>query len=134
MAAAVGLLPHALRQMLGGDARSPHTLDTSRGARMFSPGGAVVREYESAVEEAGFRLSWGPDAERQALDVGDMLLRETVVSWFRSKEVSARRKHGIRNRWLHTGSEIWPSRHADHVTRSERVEVLLVVLADRSNQ
>ena len=34
---------------------------------------------------AGLRLYWGPSAKKQAPDLGDVLLHETAVSWFRSK-------------------------------------------------
>lgn len=85
MAAAVKLLPDALRRMLGRGARLPRTLFTDRGTGMYSPGGMVVRDYEDAVEKAGFRLYWGANAKKQAPDLGDVLLHETGVSWFRAK-------------------------------------------------
>ena len=85
MAAAVSTLPRVLRRMLGQDARLPRTLFTDSGTGMYSPGGNVVHEYEDAVERSGFRLYWGPSAKRQAPDLGDVLLHETAVSWFRSK-------------------------------------------------
>ena len=71
--------------MLGKEARLPRTLFTDRGTGMYSPGGTVVREYEDAVEKAGVRLYWGPSAKKQAPDLGDVLLHETAVSWFRAK-------------------------------------------------
>ena len=79
------MLPKALRQMLGKEARLPRTLFTDRGTGMYSPGGSVVREYEDAIEQAGIRLYWGPSAKKQAPDLGDVLLHETAVSWFRAK-------------------------------------------------
>lgn len=85
MAEAASRLPKALRQMLGKEARLPRTLFTDRGTGMYSPGGSVVREYEDAVEKAGIRLYWGPSAKQQAPDLGDVLLHETAVSWFRAK-------------------------------------------------
>ena len=51
---------------------------------MYSGMGAVVHAYEEAVNAEGFKLFWGPDASRQAPDMGDMLLHETAVSWFRA--------------------------------------------------
>ena len=71
--------------MLGKEARLPRTLFTDRGTGMYSPGGNVVRDYEDAVAKAGFRLYWGPSAKKQAPDLGDVLLHETAVSWFRAK-------------------------------------------------
>ena len=85
MAEAARRLPPALRKMLGKDARLPRTLFTDRGTGMYSPGGNVVRDYEDAVQSAGLRLYWGPSAKKQAPDLGDVLLHETAVSWFRSK-------------------------------------------------
>lgn len=85
LAAAVRLLPKVLRQMLGKDARLPRTLFTDRGTGMYSPMGHVVREYEEAVDKAGFKLFWGSNAKRQAADLGDVLLHETAVSWVRAR-------------------------------------------------
>ena len=72
-------------EVLGKEARLPCTLFTDRGTGMYSPGGCVVREYEDAVEKAGLRLYWGPSAKKQAPDLGDVLLHETAVAWFRAK-------------------------------------------------
>ena len=85
MAEAAARLPGVLRKILGQDARLPRTLFTDRGTGMYSPGGSVVRDYEDAVAKAGFRLYWGPSAKKQAPDLGDVLLHETAVSWFRAK-------------------------------------------------
>ena len=41
-------------------------------------------------KEAGFKLYWGADARKQSPDMGDVLLHETAVSWFR-KRMSAER-------------------------------------------
>ena len=40
---------------------------------------------EEAVGKAGFKLFWGPNAKRQAADLGDVLLHETAVSWVRAR-------------------------------------------------
>ena len=52
---------------------------------MYAPNGKVVHAYSDAVDEAGFRLYWGPDAKKQSPDMGDLLLHETAVSWFRNR-------------------------------------------------
>ena len=44
-----------------------------------------MAKYEAAVKEAGFKVYWGPDATRQSPDMGDLLLHETVVAWFRQR-------------------------------------------------
>ena len=41
--------------------------------------------YKSAVNEAGFRVFWGDDATAQSPDMGDVLLHETAVAWFRKR-------------------------------------------------
>ena len=66
------------------DARLPRTMFTDRGTGMYSGMGSVVHAYEEAVDAEGFKLFWGPDASRQSPDMGDMLLHETAVSWFRA--------------------------------------------------
>ena len=85
VAEATARLPGALRKMLGQGARLPHVLFTDRGTGMYSPGRCVVHDYEGAVAKAGFRMFWGPSAKTEAPDLGDALLRETAISWFRAK-------------------------------------------------
>ena len=63
----------------------PRTLFTDRGTGMYAPLGMVVHAYAAAVAAAGFWLHWGQNAEEQAPDVGDLLLQETAVAWFRGK-------------------------------------------------
>lgn len=46
--------------------------------------GKVVNVYAQALQKHGFHLYWGRDAARQSPDMGDVLLHETAVSWFRN--------------------------------------------------
>ena len=85
MADAAGLLPGILRRMLGEDAHLPRVIFSDRGTGMYAPSGWVVNAYADATNAAGFRLYWGPDAKQLAPDMGDMLLHETGVSWFRGR-------------------------------------------------
>ena len=85
MAEVIELLPGVLRRMLGENAHIPRVLFTDRGTGMYAPSGKVVNAYANAVNEAGFRLYWGPDAKAQSPDMGDLLLHETAVSWFRNR-------------------------------------------------
>lgn len=84
VAAFVDRLPGVLRKMLGEGARLPRHVFTDRGTGMYNPHGKVVSEYSDAVDRNGFHLYWGPDASKQAPDMGDVLLHETAVSWFRN--------------------------------------------------
>ena len=83
VASFVDRLPHILRKMLGPEARLPRHLFTDRGTGMYTPAGKVVNEYADAVTRNGLHLYWGRDATRQSPDMGDMLLHETAVAWFR---------------------------------------------------
>ena len=85
MAEVVELLPGVLRRMLGEDALLPRVLFTDRGTGMYTPNGYIVRDFSNAVDAAGFRTYWGSNAKKQAPDMGDLLLHETAVSWFRAK-------------------------------------------------
>ena len=85
MAAAVQQVPGILRRMLGDTALLPRILFTDRGTGMYAPNGKVTHAYSHAVDASGLRLYWGEDAKLQAPDLGDMLLHETAVSWFRSR-------------------------------------------------
>ena len=76
-------LQSILRKMLGPDARLPRTVFTDRGTGMYNPIGKVVNDYADAMDKEGFKLYWGRDAHRQSPDMGDVLLHETAVSWFR---------------------------------------------------
>jgi hypothetical protein len=84
LAAFVDRLPKILRKMLGQGARLPRHVFTDRGTGMYNPHGKVVREYADALARHNFHLYWGPDARKQAPDMGDVLLHETAVSWFRN--------------------------------------------------
>ena len=78
-------LPRILRKMLGPSALLPRHILTDRGTGMYNPVGKVVQAYAAAVENAGFNLHWGLDSSRQSPDMGDVLLHETAVSWFRER-------------------------------------------------
>ena len=78
-------LPAILHRMLGIDARIPRHAFTDRGTGMYNPVGKVVHEYADAMERAGISLYWGPNAARQSPDMGDVLLHETAVAWFRKR-------------------------------------------------
>ena len=52
---------------------------------MYTSRGYVVNKYKEAVDEMGFRLYWGEDATAQSPDMGDVLLHETAVAWFRKR-------------------------------------------------
>ena len=77
-------LPKVLSKMLGDSARWPRHVFTDRGTGLYNPQGRVVLAYEGALRRNGFHLYWGPDASQQSPDMGDMLLHETAVSWFRN--------------------------------------------------
>ena len=85
MTAVAAELPAILRRMLGAKALLPRVLFTDRGTGMYAPSGHIVGDYAAAVDTAGFRPYWGPVAKQQSPDMGDMLLHETAVAWFRSK-------------------------------------------------
>ena len=78
-------LPGVLRKMLGSGAHLPRNVFTDRGTGMYIPAGKVVAKYNATIQANGFKLYWGPDAQRQSPDMGDVLLHETAVSWFRTK-------------------------------------------------
>ena len=94
MALFVERLPGILHKMLGAGARLPRHAFTDRGTGMYNPLGKVVNEYADAMEAAGMHLYWGRDAARQAPDMGDVLLHETAVSWFR-KRMAKERPDGL---------------------------------------
>ena len=76
-------LPKVLDKMLGANTRKPRTVFTDRGTGMYTGAGKIVREYEQALKDQGFRAYWGQDASKQSPDMGDVLLHETAVAWFR---------------------------------------------------
>ena len=108
MAEAVDLLPGVLRRMLGKDALLPRVLFTDRGTGMYASNGHIVRDFANAADAAGFRTYWGCIAKRQAPDMGDLLLHETAVSWFRSK---MRREKPSALPWCETRAQ-WTARAA----------------------
>ena len=50
---------------------------------MYTPVGKITNEYQKALAKTGFRGYWGDDAVRQSPNMGDVLLHETAVAWFR---------------------------------------------------
>jgi hypothetical protein len=108
LASAVAEVPRMLRRMLGDDAPLPRTLFTDRGTGLYAPGGQVVRKYAAAVATASLRLYWGADAKQQSPDMGDLLLHETVVAWFRSR---MRRERPVVRPWEETRAQ-WATRAA----------------------
>ena len=85
MASFVERLPNVLAKMLGTDAPLPRQIFTDRGTGMYTSLGKAVVAYAEAVDVAGFRLYWGTNAQRQSPDMGDVLLHETAVAWFRKR-------------------------------------------------
>ena len=85
LAAFVQRLPGILLKMLGPETRLPRMLFTDRGTGMYNPAGKIVAKYRQAVKDAGFHVFWGDDASQQSPDMGDLLLHETAVAWFRKK-------------------------------------------------
>ena len=83
LATFVQRLGRVLRGMLGPGVPLPRTMFTDRGTGMYIPSGQVVEKYKSAALEGGFKLYWGDDASMQSPDMGDVLLHETAVAWFR---------------------------------------------------
>ena len=90
LAAAATELPRILRRMLGNEAHLPRVLFTDRGTGMYTPRGRAVRAWAEATSRAKFRLYWGTDAKQQSPDMGDLLLHETAVSWFRARMKKAK--------------------------------------------
>ena len=88
LATFVEKLPSILRKMLGEDARLPRTVFTDRGTGMYIPLGKIVHKYEEALQHAGFKPYWKDNAGRQSPDMGDLLLHETAVAWFRKRMVA----------------------------------------------
>ena len=78
-------MPRILKKMLGSDARLPRTVFTDRGIGMYNPAGKIVGKYHTKLNETGFRFFWCANASRQSPDMGDVLLRETVVALFRKR-------------------------------------------------
>lgn len=77
----VGRLPAVLHRMLGKEARLPRNVFTDRGTGLYIPTGRITTDYAEALAATG--SYWGDDAARQSPDMGDVLLHETAVSWFR---------------------------------------------------
>ena len=108
MASAVSELPNVLRRMLGPDTPLPRVVFTDRGTGMYAPSGQIVGAFREAVRDAGLRTFWGEDAKKQSPDMGDLLLHETAVSWFRGK---MRREKPLTHPWEETRAQ-WAARAA----------------------
>lgn len=108
LAEVVERLPDVLRRMLGKDALLPRVLFTDRGTGMYTANGNIVKKFAQAVETSGFRTYWGSNAKEQAPDMGDLLLHETAVSWFRSK---MKREKPVVLPWCETRAQ-WKARAA----------------------
>ena len=78
-------LPKVLDKMLGANTPKPRTVFTDRGTGMYTGAGMIVRKFDEALQEEGFRTYWGRNAGKQSPDMGDVLLHETTVSWFRQR-------------------------------------------------
>ena len=70
--------------------------------------GQIVGAFREAVRDAGLRTFWGEDAKKQSPDMGDLLLHETAVSWFRGK---MRREKPLTHPWEETRAQ-WAARAA----------------------
>ena len=73
---------------------------------MYTSRGVIVNAYRDAIDEAGLRSYWGPDAAAQSPDMPDLLLHETAVSWFRLR-MSKERPEGLP--WHETQAQ-WSAR------------------------
>ena len=62
--------------------------------------------YHLALADGGFTLYWGADANVQAPDMPDVLLRETAVAMFRNR---LRREKPVVLPWLETQDQ-WATR------------------------
>ena len=133
MAVVAGRLEGRLRDLLGPEVRLPRVVMSDRGTGMYASNGQVVGAYAEAIRRSGFRLFWGADASRQAADMPDLLLHETVVSWLRS---SLRKTKPVCNPWLETPVQ-WSRRMmlaVDAVNAKEGCEALANQFMDRVDQ
>ena len=141
MAAVVEGLPGILRRMLGPAARLPRTLFTDRGPGMYAPNGVVLGGYSNALQQQGFRLFWGPDAKQQSPDMGDVLLHETAVSWFRRRLHKAKPEVlpwlESREQWAARAKRVMRAVNAECEVRNlclempERIQSLISLKGDR---
>ena len=85
MAILVGKLPEILKSMLGNDVALPRVVFTDRGPGFYQGStGHIVKAYETALRQHGFRAFAGPDASAQPADIPDCLPHETAVAWARN--------------------------------------------------
>ena len=88
-------LPALLRKMLGPAARLPRTVFSDRGPGFYHRRwGTITGAYESACRATGFTPWAGVNSKEgpraQPPDIGDVLLHETAVAWFRREEEKTR--------------------------------------------
>ena len=85
MAIMVGQLQDILKAMLGNDVALPRVIFTDRGPGFYQGStGHIVKAYETALKQNGFRTFAGPDASTQPADIPDCLPHETAVAWARN--------------------------------------------------
>ena len=85
MAIMVGKVTEILKSMLSNDAALPRIVFTDRGPGFYQGStGHIVKTYEAALKQHGFRIFEGPDASAQPADIPDCLPHETAVAWARS--------------------------------------------------
>ena len=85
MAKFIKMLPAILSKVADAAGALPRVLVTDRGS-CFHHGatGHLVKAYEKAVTDEGFRTFAGDDASWQPADIPDVLVHETVVAWLRT--------------------------------------------------
>ena len=89
-AACAGQLHQMVTTMLGPAARKPRIIFADRGPGFYHRGqGAATGDYDVARRRHGFDLWAGTFAtafsHAQHLDIADVLLHDTAISWFRSR-------------------------------------------------
>ena len=85
MARFVTMLPAILSKVADAAGALPRVLVTDRGSCFYHGAtGHLVKAYQAAVDEEGFRSFAGDDGSWQPPDIPDVLVHETVVAWFRN--------------------------------------------------
>ena len=78
------LLPGILSKVADAAGALPRVLVTDRGSCFYHGAtGHLVKAYQDAVGEQGFRSFAGDDGAWQPPDIPDVLVHETVAAWFR---------------------------------------------------
>ena len=95
----VNVLPAILSKVADAAGALPRVLVTDRGSCFYHGAtGHLVKAYEKAVTDEGFRPPTGDDAPWQPADIPDVLVHEAVVAWLRNYL----RKHP----WRQPGSSV----------------------------